>query len=260
MEKLYIDTHAHLTDKQFDEDRSHILTELQKSFSAVVEIGCDFKTSGSALKLAHENTLVYAALGIHPSEVKNARLSDLDFIKQNATAKKVVAIGEIGLDYYWDKDEDIKALQKRWFIMQLDIARQNNLPVVIHSREAAKDTLDIIKTYASDLNGIIHCYSYSYEQALEYTRLGYYLGIGGVVTYNNSKKLQEVVEKIPLEYLVLETDSPYLSPIPNRGKRNSSLNLPFIVEKIAELKNITSEAVLKQTYKNACKVYKIFKH
>lgn len=257
MQKLYIDTHAHYTDKQFNNDRDELLNTIKKDFYALVEIGCDLKTSKLALDLSDKYDFIYSALGIHPSEVKNAKPSDLDFIKQNAKEKKVVAIGEIGLDYYWDKEDEIKSLQKRMFILQLQIARDKNLPVVIHSREASKDTLDIMKTYASDMRGIIHCYSYSYETAVEYIKMGYYIGIGGVVTYNNAKKLQEVVEKIPLKHLVLETDAPYLSPVPNRGKRNSSLNLKYVVEKIAQLKGISEQEVLETTYNNARCVYNI---
>ena len=257
MQKLYIDTHAHYTDKQFNDDRSELLNTIKNDFYGLVEIGCDLNTSKLALDLSNKYDFIYSTLGIHPSEVKNAKSGDLDFIRQNAKAKKVVAIGEIGLDYYWDKEDEIKNLQKRMFILQLNIAKEKHLPVVIHSRNASKDTLDIIKTYASDMKGIIHCYSYSYETALEYVKMGYYIGIGGVVTYNNAKTLQEVVQKIPLNHLVLETDSPNLSPDPNRGKRNASLNLKYVVKKIAELKGISEQEVLKTTFKNAKEVYNI---
>ncbi len=257
MRKLYIDTHAHYTDKQFNNDRKELLNTLSNDFYALVEIGCDIKTSKLSLDLSDKYEFIYSTIGIHPSEVKNAKSDDLDFIRKNSKGRKVVAIGEIGLDYYWDKEDEIKNLQKKMFILQLQIAKEKKLPVVIHSREASKDTLYIIKTYAADMKGIIHCYSYSYETAKEYVKMGYYIGIGGVVTYNNAKKLQETVEKIPLEHLVLETDAPYLAPVPNRGKRNSSLNLKYVVTKIAELKGVSEQEVLEKTFKNAREVYNI---
>lgn len=256
-EKLYIDTHTHYCDKQFNSDRAELMKELEQKFHAIVEIGCDIKTSQDALALADKYDFVKAAIGIHPSDVKAANLSDIDWIKQNAKNKNVVAIGEIGLDYYWDKDKEIQDRQKRTFIVQMDIARQNKLPIVVHSREASKDTLDMIKEYASDLSGIIHCYSYSYETAKEYIKMGYFLGIGGVVTYENAPKLHEVVSKIPIDFLVLETDCPYLPPASKKRTRNSSLNLPEVVEQIAKLKNISVDAVLQATHTNAKKVYNI---
>lgn len=256
-EKRYIDTHVHYTDRQFDSDRKKLMEELQRSFYAVVEIGCDLKTSESALKLSEEYDFVYCTIGIHPSDVKHSRLSDIDWIRKNASNNKVVAIGEIGLDHHWDKEYEPQLRQKRAFILQMQIAKENKLPIVIHSRDAAKDTMDIVKEHGKDLKGIMHCYPYSYEMAKDYVNMGYYLGIGGVVTYSNAPRLHEVVEKIPLEYLVLETDSPYLSPVPNRGKRNSSLNLTYVVEKIAELKKISVEEVLEQTCINAKNIYNL---
>ena len=166
---------------------------------------------------------------------------------------KVRAIGEIGLDYYWEEPD--KEIQKKWFVAQLNLARRLKLPVIIHSREAAADTLEMMKEYGQDLKGIIHCYSYSVEHAREYVKMGYLLGIGGVVTFKNARKLKEVVEEIPLEALVLETDCPYLAPVPNRGKRNSSLNLPLIAEEIAAIKQISCEEVITQTRENARKLF-----
>ena len=161
--------------------------------------------------------------------------------------------GEIGLDYYWDKENH--DLQKEWFIRQLDLARKKEKPVIIHSREAAADTMEIMKEYASGLRGVIHCYSYSAEMAKEYVKMGYYIGIGGVVTFKNAKKLKQVVQEIPLESIVLETDCPYLAPVPYRGKRNSSLYLPYVAEEIAALKGAAAEDVVLQTEENARKLY-----
>ena len=167
--------------------------------------------------------------------------------------EKVVAVGEIGLDYYWDKEQH--EIQKEWFIRQLQLARKLNMPVNIHSREAAQDTMEIMKEYAADMKAIIHCYSYSKEMAEEYVKMGYLLGIGGVVTFKNAKKLKEVVKAVPLSHIVLETDCPYLAPEPNRGKRNASSNLIYVAQTIAELKGTTTEEVIAVTEENARKFY-----
>lgn len=178
-------------------------------------------------------------------------------MEQLLAREKMVAVGEIGLDYYWDKEN--RDLQKMWFIRQLELARQLDLPVIIHSREAAADTMEIMKQHAKGLDGVIHCFSYSPEQAKEYVKMGFYLGIGGVVTFKNAKKLKEVVQEIPLEALVLETDSPYLAPVPHRGKRNNSQNLVYVAEEIAALKGVSYEEVVRQTTENAKKLYRLEK-
>ena len=168
----------------------------------------------------------------------------------------MVAVGEIGLDYYWDKPEH--DIQKKWFVRQLELAREINKPVIIHSREAAKDTYDIMKANnAAEVGGVVHCYSYSTELALEFVKMGFYIGIGGVVTFQNAKKMVEVVASVPLEHLLLETDCPYLAPVPNRGKRNSSLNLPYIAQKIAEIKGVLYNEVVEITAQNARKMYRL---
>lgn len=169
-------------------------------------------------------------------------------------AAKVRAVGEIGLDYYWEEPEH--HVQKKWFVRQLALARELKLPVIIHSRDAARDTLDIMKAeHAEDMGGVIHCFSYGKELAREYLNMGFYLGIGGVVTFRNAKKLKEVAEYAPLERIVLETDCPYLAPVPNRGKRNSSLNLPYVLEMISQLKNVSREDVERVTWENGMKLY-----
>ena len=175
-------------------------------------------------------------------------------IKELAKRDKIVAIGEIGLDYYYP--EPSHDVQKKWFIKQLEIAKELDMPVIIHSRDAAADTLEILKSDAAKgLRGVIHCYSYSKEMAMEFEKLGYYFGIGGVITFQNAKKLVETVEYLPIEKIVLETDSPYLSPVPNRGKRNSSLNIPLIARRIAEIKNVPYDTVVEITEKNARNLY-----
>ena len=166
---------------------------------------------------------------------------------------KFVAVGEIGLDYYWDNESH--DTQKEWFIRQLGLARELGLPVIIHSREAAADTFEIMKEYADGLDGVIHCFSSSVEMAREYVKRGFYIGVGGVVTFKNSKKLKEVVSDIPLEAIVLETDCPYLAPVPNRGKRNSSLNLTYVAQTIADLKGVSYETVVSKTEENARRLY-----
>ena len=180
-----------------------------------------------------------------------------DWLKACAKQPRVVAIGEIGLDYYWDKEEAVRSSQRRWFIRQLEMARECDLPVSIHSRDAAKDTLDIMKEYGKDLGGVIHCFSYSVEMAREYVKMGYYIGVGGVVTFKNAKAIKAVVEDIPLERIVVETDCPYLAPVPNRGKRNSSLNLPWVIREISQIKGVSREEVEAVTWKNAIALYRM---
>ena len=243
---MIFDTHAHYDDRQFEEDREELLGSMpENGVELIVDAGSDIASWDKIEKLTDRYPFVYGAIGVHPDEV-----GELD-------EEKMVAVGEIGLDYYWDKEN--RDLQKMWFIRQLELARQLDLPVIIHSREAAADTMEIMKQYAGELSGVIHCFSYSLEQAREYVKMGFYLGIGGVVTFKNAKKLKEVVQEIPLEALVLETDSPYLAPVPNRGKRNSSLNLVYVAEEIAGLKGISYEEVVRQTTENAKKLYRLEK-
>lgn len=199
---------------------------------------------------------VYGAVGVHPSETEELNDNLMDWLKHVSGEKKVVAIGEIGLDYYW-KEPDPE-IQKHWFVRQLQLAREVKLPVIIHSRDAAQDTLDIMKAEkAGEIGGVIHCFSYGIEMAREYLNMGFYLGIGGVVTFNNGRKLKEVVEYMPLDRIVLETDCPYLSPVPNRGKRNSSLNLLYVAEAISQIKGISPEEVIKITNQNARNLYRL---
>lgn len=255
---MIFETHAHYDDAKFDTDREMLLADLpQRGISPVINVGSSIATTKTTLSLAQEYPFLYAAVGVHPSDVDDLNEDTYAWLRQQTTLQKTVAVGEIGLDYYWDKEN--RDLQKMWFIRQLELARQLDLPVIIHSREAAADTMEIMKQYAGELSGVIHCFSYSPEQAKEYVKMGFYLGIGGVVTFKNAKKLKEVVQEIPLESLVLETDSPYLAPVPNRGKRNSSLNLVYVAEEIAGLKGISYEEVVRQTTENAKKLYRFKK-
>ena len=254
---MIFDTHAHYDDEQFDEDRDELLASMQAcGVEAVTNIGASLATSQNTIELTKKYPFVYGAIGVHPNEVEDLNEDGIAWLKENSGLPKIVAVGEIGLDYYWD--EPGREVQKKWFLRQLELAREMKLPVVIHSRDAAKDTLDIMKSFhAENLGGVIHCFSYTKEMAREYLNMGFYLGIGGVVTFKNAKKLKEVVEYMPMEQMVLETDCPYLSPVPNRGKRNSSLNLPYVVEEVARLKGISADEVIEITNRNAKTMYRL---
>ena len=256
---MIFETHAHYDDAKFDTDREMLLADLpQRGISPVINAGSSIATTKTTLSLAQEYPFLYAAVGVHPSDVDDLNEDTYAWLRQQTTLQKTVAVGEIGLDYYWDKEPEIQAKQRYWFVRQLALAQQADLPVIIHSRDAAEDTMKIMeKAYEDGIKGVIHCYSYSPEMAQEYVKMGYYIGVGGVVTFKNSKKLKEIVEEIPLESIVLETDCPYLAPTPFRGKRNSSLYLPYVVEAIAELKGISAEQVIEQTEKNARDLYQL---
>ena len=255
---MIFETHAHYDDEKFDGDRVELLSHLLKenNIGNIVNVGASFRGCKDSLKLAESYDNVYAAIGIHPEEIDEASDEVLEWLRENASNPKVVAIGEIGLDYYWVKDPEGRAKQRIWFDKQMDLAKEVNLPVVIHSREAAEDTFNTIKSYnTQDVKGIVHCYSYSKELALEYVKMGWYIGVGGVVTFKNGKKLVETVQAIPLENIVLETDCPYMAPEPHRGSRNSSIYLKYVAEKIAQLKGVSVEEVESVTYENALRIY-----
>ncbi|MDO5408478.1 MAG: TatD family hydrolase [Eubacteriales bacterium] len=254
---MIFDTHAHYDDEAFNKDRDELLRSLADGgVEAVVNVGASIQSTKNTLQLMKQYPFVYGAVGVHPNETGELNDHLMDWLKHVSGEKKVVAIGEIGLDYYWNEPEP--EVQKYWFVRQLNLAREVKLPVIIHSRDAAKDTLDIMKAErAGEIGGVIHCFSYSVEMAREYLNMGFYLGIGGVLTFNNAKKLKEVVEYMPLDRLVLETDCPYLSPVPYRGKRNSSLNLPCVVAAVSELKGVPEEEVIAVTRENARRMYRL---
>ena len=254
---MIFDTHVHYDDPAFDEDRDSLIASLEKSgIGNVVDIGASIDTTRKALELAHKYDFVYAAVGVHPSEVEELTEDSFELLREWSEDGRCVAIGEIGLDYHWP--EPGRELQKKWFRRQLDLARQKQLPVVIHSRDAAKDTVDIMKEeHAEEIGGVVHCFSYTKEIAKECLDMGFYIGVGGVVTFKNGKKLREVVEITPIEKILLETDCPYLAPEPYRGKRNSSLYLPYVVEEIAKIKNISPEEVIRITENNAKTMYNL---
>lgn len=254
---MIFDTHAHYDDEAFQEDRDELLGSLSScGIEAVVNISSDLDSIGRTLELTRQYPQVYGAVGIHPCDTGALTEENFESIRTAAMYPKIVAVGEIGLDYYWDEPE--REIQKYWFERQLEMARDVKRPVVIHSREAAKDTLDLMKEHRSgESGGVIHCFSYGTEMAREYLNMGFYLGIGGVLTFQNAKKLKEVVAYAPLERLVLETDCPYLAPVPFRGKRNSSLNLPYVVKAMAELKGVTEEEIILATNRNAKALYRL---
>lgn len=254
---LIFDTHSHYDDEAFDEDREVLLQGMsEKGIGWLVNVGADIATSKTALALAEQYDFVYAALGVHPSEVEGLTESDMDWVRENSHHKKVVAIGEFGLDYHWP--EPSPEQQRKWFLRQIELAKEVKLPVIIHSRDAAAETMEILQhTRAYECGGVIHCYSYSPELAKEYVEMGFYIGVGGVVTFKNAKKLKKTVEEIPLERIVLETDCPYMAPEPHRGTRNDSSRLVYVAEKIAELKGTTSEEVIQITTNNARKLYRL---
>ena len=254
---MIFDTHAHYDDEAFDEDREALLEGLAAGgIGAVMNVAASLSSCVTTLALAKKYPFMYAAMGVHPSETAALNEERLAWLKEQCGDVKVKAVGEIGLDYYWEEPEH--ALQKKWFVRQLDLARQVELPVIIHSRDAAKDTLDIMKAEkAGDMGGVIHCFSYTKEMAREYLNMGFYIGIGGVLTFKNARKLLEVAEYVPLESIVLETDCPYLAPVPNRGKRNSSLNLPYVAELLGQIKGVDKAAVEQITWENGRKLYRM---
>ena len=251
---MIIDSHAHYDDEAFEEDRDNLLQSMQSNgIEKIINVGANIKGSRASIALSEQYPFIYAAVGVHPSDTEELNEEKMAWLKEVSKKEKVVAIGEIGLDYYWPEPD--REIQKKWFIRQMELAQEVNLPVIIHSRDAAQDTVEILKQFPA--NGVIHCYSYSKEMAQEYIKMGFYIGVGGVVTFKNAKKLKEVVENIPLTSIVLETDCPYMAPEPNRGKRNNSAYIRYVAEKIAELKGITYEEVVEQTEKNARDMYRL---
>lgn len=252
-----IDTHTHINDDLYiNEDDKY----LEKSFLAGVKqflvIGYDYFSSLTALNLAKKHPdVIFASLGIHPSDVKKRKENDLKKIEDLIDKKYVKAIGEIGLDYYWDKDENIQKEQKEYFIKQIDLANKYHLPIVVHTREAINETYQILKDHPCISGGIIHCYPGSKEMIKQFTDLGYLIGIGGVVTFKNGIKLKEVAREIPLDKFVLETDAPYLAPTPYRGKPNHSKYLPLIAEEIAKLKGLDKEVIIQNSDQNFIKKF-----
>jgi len=252
---MYFESHAHYDDEAFNEDRDELLLSLKDSgIGYVIQSAANISSSKAGIELAKKYDFIYCAIGVHPHDTEELDEEKFKELKSLVAEEKVVAIGEIGLDYYYDNAP--RDLQKYWFERQMELSKEVNLPVIIHSREASQDTFDLIEK-VKPVGGVIHCYSGSVEMAKEYVKKGFYIGVGGTVTFKNAKKVVEVVKEIPLSSILIETDAPYLSPVPLRGKRNDSRNLKYVVEKIAEIKDITSEDVARITMENGKKLFKI---
>lgn len=254
---MIFDTHAHYDDSAFDEDREELLRGMEKNgIGTIVNIGADMRSSAATVALTERYPFLYGAVGVHPSETSSLKESDMEQLKRYSAHPKIVAVGEIGLDYHYpDTDREV---QQHWFVRQLALAREVRLPVVIHSRDAASDTMRIMKEQrCEEIGGVAHCFSYSKELALQYVDMGFYIGVGGVITFDNAKKLAEAVKAVPLEKIVLETDAPYLSPAPERGSRNHSGKLPLVVKRLAAFKGVTEQELIRITEENARRLYRI---
>lgn len=241
---MYFDTHCHLNDKSFKKDRKKIIKKAkEKNISKMIVVGWNIKSSKKAIKIAKKHKNIYASVGIHPSNVKKSKRKDLLKLKKLLKNKKVVALGEIGLDYHWDKDN--KKNQKHFFVEQIKIAKEFKKPIIIHTRDAVVDTYKIIKENKKNIyKCVMHCFSYSYEEAKNYLDLGFFISLGGPLTFKNGKKAREIVEKININKLLIETDSPYLTPHPYRGKRNDPSYLPFIEKEVSKIKKTNCKEIL----------------
>ncbi len=252
---MIFDTHAHYDDEQFDMDREALLASMhENNVGAIINVGASLDGCRRSVELSEQYDFIYAAVGVHPDEVGALDEEHFEWLRQTArSGKKVVAIGEIGLDYHWDVEP--REVQKHWFIRQIKLARELNLPICVHSRDAAQDTFDVIAEHGRGLSGVIHCYSYSPEMAKEYVKLGYHIGLGGVVTFKNAKKSKETVVEVPIEKILLETDCPYMAPTPHRGKRNNSIYIDYVAAEIAALKGMSKEEVIARTEENARRLF-----
>ena len=257
----FFDNHAHLDDEKFDIDRKEVIENIQNEDIGFISAGYNLESSKKAIELSKKYSFIYATCGISPNDIpqtedelwKNLKKIE-ELAKEN---KKVLAIGEIGLDYYWEKDKEMKKIQKKAFIEQINIANKLELPIVIHTRDAVMDTLEILKKNDVKNKGIFHCCPLNRELVKEGLKLGFYISCAGPVTFKNSKNADEIIKMIPNDKILIETDSPYLSPEPLRGKRNNPINVKYIAEKIAKVKGKTVEEIGKITYENAKKAYKI---
>lgn len=255
----YFDSHAHYDDSKFDEDRKEIIQKMyDEGVTKIISAGYNLESSKYASKLTSEYDFIYTTCGISPNDIPEGKkefYKELIEIKELTKNEKCVAIGEIGLDYYWNKEN--KEYQKRAFIEQINLANEVDLPIVIHSRDAISDTLEILKNNKVNRKGVFHCCMLNRELVKEALKLGFYISFAGPVTFKNSKNAQEIIKMVPNERFFIETDSPYLSPEPNRGKRNDFRNLKYIVEKIAKEKDIDIEKVAEISYKNAVEFFRI---
>lgn len=248
---MFIDTHCHITRNDYN-DIPFLINKIKESgVNKIIVNGCDMESNLEVLELTKKYDIVYGAIGFHPTELNNFTDSDLEWLEEHINDEKIVALGEIGLDYHYDDTDKNKQLYV--FKKQLDVAKKHCKPVIIHSRDSIQDTYDMLKKY--DLKGSLHCFSGSLEMANEFIKLGYLIGVGGVVTYKNAKNIVNVINNIDLEYILLETDSPYLTPEPDRGKKNDSSYIPIIAKKIADIKNVELVEVEKTTSENSRRLF-----
>lgn len=258
----FFDSHSHYNDEKFNEDREQIIKDTYKSgVTKFVCAGYNIESSKKAIELSEKYKFIYSICGISPNDIPQSEqelwknINEISKIVKENKTNKLVAIGEIGLDYYWNTEN--KYLQKEAFVKQIDLANELNLPIVIHSRDASVDTIDIIRKYKVNRSGIFHCCQFNQEMIRQALELGYYISFAGPVTFKNSKNAPDIVKMVPLERMLIETDSPYLAPEPNRGKRNDCKNVKYIAQKIADLKEIPIEDVARITYENAMSIFNI---
>lgn len=250
---MYFESHAHYDDERFDDDRDELLAELPADgIETVVNSSSDIASSRASIALAEKYPYFYASVGVHPHEVSKMTEADIDTLREMSKHPKVVALGEMGLDFYYDLSP--RDSQRYWFKRQLELAEELDMPIIVHSRDASQECFDII-SQSNVRKGVIHCYSGSAPMAKDYADMGFYIGVGGSLTFKNNKKTVEVVEKLPLEKILIETDSPYLAPVPYRGRRNDSRLLKYVVEKISEIKNIPEIDICNITKNNAIDLF-----
>lgn len=249
-----LDSHAHYNDEKFDDDRDTIIKEAYNSgITTIINAGYSLESSKKAIEIANQYEFMYATVGVSPNDIEDLKGNYIEDIEELAKSHKVVAIGEIGLDYYWNKEN--KEKQKEIFMEQIKLANKLELPIVIHTREAVMDTIDILKKIECKKRGVFHCCPLNRELVKEALKLGFYISFAGPVTFKNSKNAEEIVNLVPIEKILIETDSPYLSPEPVRGRRNDSQNVKYIAQKIADIKGLTIEEVAKQMHKNIEKIF-----
>ena len=258
----FFDSHSHYNDEKFDEDREQIINDTYNAgITKFVCAGYNIKSSLDSLELSKKYDFIYSICGISPNDIPQTEqelwksLDEITKLVQNNKSKKLVAIGEIGLDYYWNKEN--KELQEQAFIKQIELANKLNLPIVIHSRDASIDTIDILTKNPVNKKGIFHCCQPNQEMVRQALELGFYISFAGPITFKNAKNSVDVVKMVPLDRILIETDSPYLTPEPHRGKRNDSRNVKYVAQKISEIKNVNIEEIAKITYENANRIFEI---
>lgn len=250
---MFFESHAHYDDSKFDNDRDELLKILPSNgIDFVINSGSNMESSLKGIEMSEKYSYIYASVGVHPHDAENMKDEDIFTLEEYCKHSKVVAVGEIGLDYHYDFSP--RDIQRYWFKKQLELAKKVNLPVIIHSREASKECFDIIKQ-SNVRTGVIHSFSSSWQMALDYIDMGFFIGVGGIVTFDNARKIADTVKNIPIDKILIETDSPYLSPVPKRGTRNNSQNLSYISEKIAQIKQIPAKKVAEITKKNAMTLF-----